>query len=120
MTSRASIAALVLLPLVAVTACHSAHVELTVENRTGAEVRQLEVDYPNASFGVDTLASGAVYHYRIQVTGKGPVKVQYTGAANQQPHISGTDLAAGDRGLLEIVLLPAGKAEFHPKIAQDH
>jgi hypothetical protein len=49
-----------------------------VENRTGAAIELLEVDYPSASFGADTLASGADFHYRFQVRGSGPVKVQYT------------------------------------------
>ena len=89
---------------------------ITVENRTGAEVRLLEVDYPSASFGVDSLAPGAVYHYRIQVIGQGRVKVQYIDPANHQAQATGTGLAENDQGQLEIVLLPGGKAEFHPQL----
>ncbi len=58
--------------------CHSYHVETTVENRTGGPIQLLEVDYPSASFGVNSLAAGADYHYRIQLRGSGPIKVQYT------------------------------------------
>jgi len=115
---RSWMTAIALLPVVAAVACRSSHVAITVENRTGAEVRLLEVDYPNASFGVDSLASGAVYNYRIQIIGEGPVKVQYTDPANHQQQIAGTRLAEGDQGQLDIVLLPQGKAEFHPQIAQ--
>ena len=52
-------------------ACHSYHIDTTIENRTGADIQLLEVDYPSASFGADRIASGAVYHYRFQVNGSG-------------------------------------------------
>jgi hypothetical protein len=45
--------------------CHSYHVETIVENHTGGLIRLLEVEYPSASFGVNSLAAGAEYHYRI-------------------------------------------------------
>jgi hypothetical protein len=40
--------------MVAATACHSYHVDATVENRTGSPIQLLEVDYPSASFGADS------------------------------------------------------------------
>lgn len=94
------------------TGCRSKQVEVTVENRTGAQVRLLEVDYPNASFGADSLAPGASMHYRIQVQGNGPVKVQYTGPDNKQPQMQGPQLKQDQEGSLRIELLPGGKAEF--------
>jgi hypothetical protein len=97
-------------------ACRSAHVDVNVENRTGGEVRLLEVDYPNASFGANSLADGATLHYRIQVQGDGAVKVQYTLPDLKQPQITGPQLATGDNGRLEIVLQSGGKAEFHPEL----
>lgn len=93
--------------------CHSAHVEVTVENRTGNPVRLLEVDYPNASFGADELAAGESMHYRIQVQGSGPVKVQYGSGDGRQAQVQGPELADRQEGALEIVLLPGGKADFH-------
>jgi len=101
-------------------ACRSDHVEITVQNQTGASVRLLEVDYPSASFGTGSLASGATYHYRIQVQGSGPLNITYAGAQNAQPHISGPTLVDHQRGSLEIVLLPGGKAEFHPQLTPNH
>ena len=97
--------------------CHSPHVEVAVENRTGAPVRLLEVDYPSASFGSDALASGETMHYRIQLQGQGPVKVQFTAADGHPAQVQGPSLAERQEGALRIVLLPAGKAEFYPRIA---
>jgi hypothetical protein len=98
--------------------CHSYHVETTVENRTGAAIKLLEVDYPSASFGTDDLANGADYHYRIQLRGSGPLKVQYTEGdlQGQSVQITGPTLAERQEGKLEIVLLPGGNVEFHPHL----
>jgi hypothetical protein len=109
-----------LAPLLALTACHSYHVETTVENRTGAAIQLLEVDYPSASFGDDVLANGGVFSYRIQLQGSGALKVQYSidgdHSGPRQIQINGPTLAEKQEGKLEIVLLPGGKAEFHPEL----
>jgi hypothetical protein len=102
--------------LLATAACHSYHVETTVENRTGATIQLLEVDYPSASFGADKLGAGAGFHYRIQLRGSGPLKVQYTAADGHQEQVDGPTVAERQEGTLRIVLLPGGKAEFDPQL----
>jgi hypothetical protein len=106
-----------LLPVFAATAgCHSYHVETTVENHAGEPIKLLEVDYPSASFGADSLAVGAELHYRIQLQGSGPIKVQYTARDGRLRQVVGPTLAERQEGRLEILLLPDGKAEFHPAL----
>jgi hypothetical protein len=119
--SRGWILASMAMPaLMTLAGCHSYHIETTVENRTGVAIQLLEVDYPSASFGADSLAADGVFHYRIQLRGSGPLKVLYTVAsgnqAQRQVQIEGPALAEPQEGQLEIVLLPGGKAEFHPKL----
>jgi hypothetical protein len=109
-------AALLLAALCALAGCHSYHVDTTVENRTGAPVKLLEVDYPSASFGAGLLAPDAVYQYRVQFRLSGPIKVQYTAADGRQVQIEGPSVAERQEGRLQIVLLPEGKAEFHPQL----
>ena len=111
---------LVLAAVVTLSACHSSHIDVAVENRTGAPVRLLEVDYPTASFGSDTLADGATMHYRIQVQGSGPLKVQYTAENGRQLHVDGPALAEWQEGTLGIELLPDGKSEFRPHLSGSH
>ena len=96
--------------------CHSYHIDTTVENRTGAAIQLLEVDYPSASFGADHIASGAIYHYRFQIRGSGPLKITYTGPDDKQVQIAGPTLVERQQGQLKIVLLPAGKAQFIPQL----
>jgi hypothetical protein len=112
---RGLIPALVLWPVFLAAGCHSYHIDTTIENRTGSVIKLLEVDYPDASFGADSIAAGADFHYRIQVEGTGPLTITYTGADDKQVKIKGLDLAQRQQGRLEIVLLPDGKAEFHPE-----
>lgn len=111
-----AVAACALLCLVPILACHSYHIETTIENRTGAPITLMEVDYPSASFGADALAAGADYHYRIQIRGSGQVTVQYTAANGYQVQVKGPTLYEKQEGTLQIVLLPDGKAEFHPSL----
>lgn len=96
--------------------CHSYHIETKVDNRTGGAIQLLEVDYPSASFGANSLAAGAVLHYRIQLRGNGPLKVQYTAGNGKQVQLDGPTLTEPQEGRLEIVLFPGGKAEFHPEL----
>jgi hypothetical protein len=97
-------------------ACHSYHIDTTIENRTGASVQLLEVDYPSASFGADSLAAGAGFHYRFQVRGSGPLKLSYTAPNHHQFQITGPTLFEGQQGQLQIILLPGGQAQFHPQL----
>ena len=99
--------------------CRSHHVEITVENRTGADIQLLEVDYPSASFGADSLAAQADLHYRIQVQGTGLLKVQYKAPGGLKVQINGSKLSEGQQGSLEVVLLPGGKADFQPELTPD-
>jgi hypothetical protein len=96
--------------------CRSHHIEATVENRTGAPITLLEVDYPSASFGANSLAADAVFHYRFQVRGSGPVTVQYTAPDGHQVQNTGPTLHEKQEGRLDIVLPPEGKAAFHVEL----
>ena len=112
--------AILLIGLSLFTACHSYHIEATVENRTGGTVTLLEVDYPSASFGSDTLAPDGVFHHRIQTRGNGPINVQYTGPHGRAVQVQGPDIYEQQDGSIQIVLLPNGKAEFHPALTPQH
>jgi len=105
-----------LFSVVFLSACHSYHIELTIRNQTGGSISLLEVDYPSASFGKDTLATGADFHYRIQARGSAPIKIQYTAANSRQVQITGPTLYEKQEGKMDVVLLPDGKAGFQPNL----
>jgi hypothetical protein len=114
---KSALVSLLSIALLALTACHSYHIDTTIVNRTGAPVQLLEVDYPDASFGADVIAAGASFHYRFQIRGSGPLKISYTGASDKQIQITGPTLGERQQGQLKIILLPQGKAQFLPQFS---
>ena len=84
--------------------CRSRYVEATVRNGSGAAVSVVEVDYPSASFGKETLAAGADYHYRFKVQGDGPLKVLWTDAGNKDHTVGGPQLREGSEGTLAVTI----------------
>jgi hypothetical protein len=96
--------------------CRSDWVETTVENQTGQPIRQLEVDYPSASFGINSLAPGASMHYHFKIQGSGPVKVQYLNSNDKMINAQGLNLNEHQKGELTLRLLPMGKVDFLPNL----
>jgi len=96
--------------------CKSYWIDTTVDNQTGQPVRELEVDYPTASFGTNTLTPGTAMHYRFQIRGSGPVKVEYTSPDGATHHAQGLSLQERQKGQLTIRLLPQGKVDFLPTL----
>jgi hypothetical protein len=97
------------------TGCHSAHIEATVSNRTPDALSLIEVDYPSASFGTQTLPAGADFHYRFKVLGSGPTTLLWTDAAHHDHKSSGPTFHENDEGTLTITITPSGPAwNFQP------
>ena len=87
--------------------CHSAYIAATVSNHTREPLRLIEVDYPSASFGTQTLAPGQDFHYRFKVLGSGATAVLWTDPANHEQKNAGPTLKEGDEGQL-IITFDAG------------
>ena len=90
------------------TGCHSAYVTTTVSNHTAEKVSLVEVDYPSASFGIQSLAPGANLHYRFKVLGQGPLKLIYTDTKGDEHTTKGPYLREGAEGPLTIVIDSTG------------
>ena len=94
--------------LLATTGCHSAYIEADLINQTPTPITLVELDYPSASFGTQTLAPAQHFHYRFKVLGSGPLKLLYTDAAHHEQTILGPTLNEGDEGPLTVTLTPTG------------
>lgn len=88
--------------------CHSPYVAATISNRTSHPIDLLEVDYPSASFGTQSLAPGADFHYRFKVLGSGNVSLTYTTSNFRDKKSTGPFLKEGDEGPLKAIILPDG------------
>jgi hypothetical protein len=100
--------------MLSLSGCKSYWIEANVQNQTGLPLHELEVDYPSASFGTNSLAPGAEFHYRFQVRGDGPVRVEYVLPDGKPAHADGINLTEREQGQLTIRLLPQGEVEFLP------
>ncbi len=83
------------LPLLAA-GCHArpdpgaptAPFQITVHNQ-GGDIHQMEVDYPNASFGRDYMPSGGTYSYTPKLIGSGPLKISFNDAGGKNHTATG-------------------------------
>jgi len=115
-----SVPALVVVSSLALSGCRSHHIDSTIDNRTGGVIHQVEVDYPSASFGIDSLAPGQIYAYTFKVRGEGRIKIQYVDANGKLIQDAGTWMAEGDSGQYLIILLPDGQAHWVPSLDSMH
>jgi hypothetical protein len=92
--------------LAAATGCHSAYIEADITNTTATPLTLVELDYPSASFGTETLAAGATYHYRFKILGSGPTKILWTDAARHDHTVPGPTLNEGQQGTLLVTITP--------------
>jgi hypothetical protein len=94
----------------AVGGCHSAYIAATISNRTQRPITLIELDYPSASFGTQTLTPGQDFHYRFKVIGSGPTALLYTDAENHDHKSGGPSLSDGDEGRLSVIVTQTGPA----------
>ena len=89
-----------------VAGCHSAYIEATISNRTAEPLSLVELDYPSASFGTQSLAPGQDFHYRFKVLGQGGTTLLWTDKSHQDHKSSGPILHENDEGTLTIAITP--------------
>ena len=120
---RYPLIAVALLAILVATGCkdyRSFWVNVTVVNHTASPIREIEVDYPTASFGINQLAAGAAYHYRLKVSGKGKIRAQYPGALDKPIRVDGPELQDNVQGQIQIALEPGDKIEFTQTLSIGH
>ena len=103
---------LLLIAVFSLIACRSAYVETTIDNSGPAALRLIEVDYPSASFGTQTLDAHVLYHYRFKVQGSSPVTITWTGADGKPHTASGPTLTEGQQGTLRITVDSASRVSW--------
>ena len=89
-------------------ACRSAFIETTVQNDGTTSLHVIEVDYPSASFGMQTLDAHGSYHYHFKVQGSGPVTITFLDNAGKPHTATGPMLSQGQQGNLKITIDSTG------------
>jgi hypothetical protein len=116
MLGRAAIF-LALLAVFCISACRSAYVETTLENDGSAPLRLIEVDYPSASFGMQSLDAHGTFHYRFKVQGSGPITITWTDAGGKSHTAAGPVLKEGQQGTLRITINPSVNASWDQSLS---
>jgi hypothetical protein len=96
--------------------CHSHYIQATITNTGTTDVNVVQVDYPSASFGVQHLAPGAVFHYRFKLLGSGNLKMSYLDANKGEHAQTGPWLNEGQEGTLNIAIPAEGKITFQSSL----
>jgi len=60
-----------------IVACRSRGVDVTIRNNGQNAIRNVEVDYPGAAFGIGTIAPGASFSYRIKPLSRGEITLSF-------------------------------------------
>lgn len=100
--------------MVALAGCRSPWVQATVVNNEDAAISVVEVDYPGGSFGVQSIAAHATYHYRFHILANDSTSIEFNDAAKHSHTEKGPALHQGEAGTLRIEIGPDGKVAWTP------
>jgi hypothetical protein len=84
--------------------CRAHVVKISLTNTSAQPIKTIVVDYPNATFGKDTLAPGETYFSLIKPVDHGPIKVMFTDAQGAIHAYKSISLQQGDDGSVNIKL----------------
>ncbi len=89
-----------------VTGCQSPWIQCTIVNHEPAPVSLVEVNYPGGSFGVQTIAPGASFHYRFHSLSTDKLSLDFIDAAKKSHTATGPELQQRQEGTLQIEIEP--------------
>jgi hypothetical protein len=93
-----------LVALPALVACRSRVIQVTLINTSAQPVSTIIVDYPGATFGVNSLAPGKTFLYSIKPLENGPLKLQYTDMRGGIHRYLGLSLHKNQEGTIDVKL----------------
>lgn len=100
-----------------VSGCHSSPwIQAEVVNQQNTPVNLVEVDYAGGSFGVQSIAPGATFHYRFHLLGSDKVDLTFTDAKYHNVKVTGPELKKGQTGTLRIEIKPGDEVAWEPEL----
>jgi hypothetical protein len=79
-------------------------VQVTLINTSQQPISTIIVDYPQATFGVNTLVPGKTFLYSIKPVETGALKIQFSNALGVKHMSLGPMLHKGDEGAIQVKL----------------
>ena len=99
---RRTVVALLSSSIVLLAGCHSHYIQATVTNHSDAEVSVVQVEYPGATFGTQSIAPGGSFYYRFKLLGSGDLKVSWIDAQKHDHAVKSLHLNEGQEGTLVV------------------
>jgi hypothetical protein len=91
------------IPLILIaTGCRSRVINVRLLNDSPQPISVIIVDYPGATFGVNTLAPGKTFQYRFKPSETGALKIQFTNAQGVTHKVTGPTVERNQEGRMEI------------------
>jgi hypothetical protein len=84
------------------TGCRSHVINVRLVNDSSQPVSMIIVDYPGATFGVNSLAPGKSFDYRFKPSDTGALKIQFTDAQGAVHNVTGPTVVKNQEGRMEI------------------
>jgi hypothetical protein len=106
-----------LIALSLASAC-SRGVDLRIQNNGRETLRNVEVDYPGAAFGIGTLAPGASYAYRMKPLSTGDLTVAFELQNGKDFKQKGPTVPAGKNTHMLLVLEQDDSHQWHMRAEQ--
>jgi len=89
--------------------CHSTGVNVTIQNNAKVPLRNVELDYPGATFGTSNIAPGGSFWYHIKPTKDGAVTLSFDEESGKSFKQTGPTVHQGrDERLVLVVDQDAG------------
>src|SRR5215467_7697284 len=95
---------LLLVWIVAGGCAHSHVIQVTVTNTSNERISNIVIDYPDATFGINSLDPGKSFQYKIKPTGTGPLRIAFLNSHAQDRVTTGPVVHKDDEGSIEIKL----------------
>ena len=90
-------------------ACTHSHViKVAVTNVSSEKVSTIVIDYPEATFGINSLEPGKNFEYQIKPTGTGALKIEFLNARGVDRVTAGPVVHKNDEGSIQIKLTQDG------------
>lgn len=86
------------------TACKTNFVNLTIVNNGNADLHNVELQYPNASFGKSTLAPGESYSYKAKIIADGELKLKFLDPSGREHNEKGPPISKNATGQVTITI----------------
>jgi len=113
---KVQIRLLVILLGMANASCRSRGIDVTIQNNAPVRLRNVEVDYPGAAFGIASISPGGSYWYHIKPLDDGDLTVGFELDNGKNFKQKQAAVRKGEAGRLVIVVEQDSRQEFHTHI----